>query len=335
MARDELLSFTRAAKARGLNDETIAGMLKASGWSDQDVYGALREHYEQVEGLRAPVRKGIAEGARDAFIYLLSFGTLGTWTVAAGSLLFSLIDNMFPDPVMPAGYAGGYASAQALASVLVAFPVFLLTNRAAIRDRSDDPQKRESSIRKWLTWFALLIAASVVIGDLITFLAYLLRGEISVRFVLKVLTVLVLAGGVFWYYISSLRAEIGHRGFEVGASLLVLGSLIAGFTMLGSPGNQRSLEADRRRVERLRAIAAELNVRGEPLPQSIEELRTPTTDPITGAPFEYRPQGGSRYQLCAAFEADSEPAERRYPGFLWTHGPGRTCFTLDATRPVP
>ena len=62
--------------------------------------------------------------------------------------------------------------------------------------------------RKWLTYIALLIAAAVTIGDVATFLAYYLRGELSSRFAAKVAVVavtLLISGGVFWYYLSSLR----------------------------------------------------------------------------------------------------------------------------------
>jgi len=43
-----------------------------------------------------------------------------------------------------------------------------------------------------------------VVGDLITFLTYFLRGELTARFVAKVVTTLVISGGVFWYYMGSL-----------------------------------------------------------------------------------------------------------------------------------
>jgi threonine/homoserine/homoserine lactone efflux protein len=60
-------------------------------------------------------------------------------------------------------------------------------------------------VRKWLTYIALLIAAGVVVGDLITFLTFFLRGELTARFVAKVTVVLVIAGGVYWYYVGSLQ----------------------------------------------------------------------------------------------------------------------------------
>src|SRR2546422_4461891 len=42
-------------------------------------------------------------------------------------------------------------------------------------------ERAESGVRKWLTYIALLITAGALIGDVITFLAYFLRGELSVR----------------------------------------------------------------------------------------------------------------------------------------------------------
>jgi hypothetical protein len=40
---------------------------------------------------------------------------------------------------------------------------------------------------------------------LITFLTFFLRGELTSRFVAKVAVVLVIAGGVYWYYVGSLQ----------------------------------------------------------------------------------------------------------------------------------
>jgi high-affinity Fe2+/Pb2+ permease len=73
--------------------------------------------------------------------------------------------------------------------------------RILLRGVRTQPEKLESGVRKWLTYIALLLASATVIGDLVTFLSYFLRGDLTTRFVLKVLTVLVIAGGVFWYYL--------------------------------------------------------------------------------------------------------------------------------------
>jgi len=46
-----------------------------------------------------------------------------------------------------------------------------------------------------------------LIGDFTSLVYSLLGGELTVRFVLKVLTVGVIAGTIFWYYLSDLRLD--------------------------------------------------------------------------------------------------------------------------------
>jgi hypothetical protein len=62
-------------------------------------------------------------------------------------------------------------------------------------------------VRKWLTYITLYIATGIIIGDLITLLTYVLNGDLTLRFVLKVLAVLLIAGSIFGYYLWDLRTE--------------------------------------------------------------------------------------------------------------------------------
>jgi hypothetical protein len=202
-----LQEFLDAAKRQNASDESLVALLRGRGWPADDVYRALADHYENHSGVRVPPYKP-SGSAKDAFLYLLSFSMLATWTIGAGSVMFTLIDRWLKDPLGPATnyYAGGYYQiADSLACMIVAFPLYLLTMRYILRDVRLHPEKRESPVRKWLTYIALLIAAGVVVGDLITFLTYFLRGELTGRFVAKTSVVLVMAGGVFWYYLGSLQ----------------------------------------------------------------------------------------------------------------------------------
>jgi len=92
-----------------------------------------------------------------------------------------------------------------MASIIVAFPIYLFVMRLIIREVRNDPEKLESPVRKWLTYIALLIAAAVMIGDLVTVLEYFLRGEFTSRFIAKAVTVIVISGAVFWYYMGELK----------------------------------------------------------------------------------------------------------------------------------
>jgi hypothetical protein len=208
-----LQEFLEAAKGQGASDESVVALLRGRGWPEDDVHRALADHFENGSGIQVPVYKR-SGSAKDAFLYLLSFSMLATWTIGLGSVMFTLIDRWIRDPLSPAenyyAYSPGgyYQIAGSLAGIIVAFPLYLLTMRYILREVRLHREKLESPVRKWLTYIALLIAAGVVVGDLITFLTYFLRGELTGRFVAKTSVVLVIAGGVFWYYLGSLQKGV-------------------------------------------------------------------------------------------------------------------------------
>lgn len=209
---EKLDGFVEAAKSKGASDEFLVSLLREQGWPEKDIYAAFRRYYEGLTGLALPARgEGTGEAARDAFLYLLVFATLATWTIALGSLVFTFIDRWFPDPLVQYRFQSSrYAVSTEMACIIVAFPVFLFVMRFILRDLESHPDKVESAVRKWLTYIALLIAAGIAIGDLIGFLTYFLRGELTARFVLKGLTVLVITGSIFWYYLASLSRGSEH-----------------------------------------------------------------------------------------------------------------------------
>jgi Domain of unknown function (DUF5671) len=205
---DSLREFLDAAKRQGAGDETVVGLLRGRGWPEEAIYRALADDFEKRSGNKIPAHKP-SGSAKDAFLYLLSFSTLATWTIGLGSIVFSLIDRWIKDPLSETPfYSYTYeAMANSLACVIVAFPVYLLCTRYILQETKRHPEKLESAVRKWLTYIALFIAAVIVVCDLIAFLTYFLRGELTARFAAKVADVLVIAGGVFWYYLGAMR---GH-----------------------------------------------------------------------------------------------------------------------------
>ncbi len=203
----EVLSFITAAKEMGASDEAIVGMLESEGWPRPEIWRVLTRYYESLSGVNAPAGRKSTTPAKDAFLYLLAFSTLATWTLAVGSICFILIENWIPDPLAPHNY-GMYMASQIsseLAAVIVTFPIYLLVMRVILSETRRAPEKLDSGVRKWLTYLALLIAAGVMIGDVVTFLTYFLKGELTTRFLAKVAVTLAISGGVFWYYFGSLR----------------------------------------------------------------------------------------------------------------------------------
>ena len=205
--------FFETAKHQGIGDHSLIVLLRGRGWPEEDACRALADFYETRNGVAIPGYKRPGS-AKDAFLYLLSFSMLATWTISLGSVLFLLIDLWIKDPLSPNPYQsyGFYEMANSLACMIVAFPVYIFAVRSILRDARAHPEKLDSAVRKWLTYIALLIAAGVVVGDLIAFLTYFLRGELTTRFVSKVMVVLAIAGGVFWYYLGSLQEAARTRG---------------------------------------------------------------------------------------------------------------------------
>ena len=70
-----------------------------------------------------------------------------------------------------------------------------------------EPTKRASRVRRNLTYVTLFIASLVLIGDFISLVYNFLGGELTQRFVFKVLTVGLIAGSIFVYYLLDLRAD--------------------------------------------------------------------------------------------------------------------------------
>jgi len=89
--------------------------------------------------------------------------------------------------------------------LIVAVPVFLALSRIINRAARLDPNKRASPIRRWLTYLTLFAAACVLIGDVTTLVYRLLGGDLAIRFVLKVVTVGLIAGAAFGYYLADVR----------------------------------------------------------------------------------------------------------------------------------
>lgn len=210
MATSEQLSaFVKEALARRTPRPEVEAVLRKAGWTVEQVRNAL-DGFADVEFAIPVPRPQPYLDAREAFMYLVLFSTLYVSAYHLGSLLFDIINLTFPDPAEASAQRAGYVRQSmrwSLSSLVVAFPVFVYVSRLLNRDISADPIKRHSKVRRWLTYVTLFIAAGVLIGDVISLVYNLLGGELTTRFLLKVLVVGFIAGSIFWYYLTDLRRE--------------------------------------------------------------------------------------------------------------------------------
>lgn len=206
---EELLSFVRDAFARGLPRAQIEDALLQAGWKADQVEHALGA-FAQVEKFPIPVPKPkLYLSAREAFMYLVLFTTLYLTTFNLGRLVFQFINIGLPDAAAHYDYVNSARDAIrfSVASLVIAFPIFMYLSVLIGRSIKRDPSKRASKVRKWLTYMTLFIAAAVIIGDLTALVYSFLGGELSLRFALKAVTVAAIAGGIFGYYLWDLRQD--------------------------------------------------------------------------------------------------------------------------------
>ncbi len=342
---EELQAFVKAAKEQGATDEFLVAMLRDRGWPAKDVYAVFAQRYAEQTGIVLPEPPGRLEAAREAFFHLLAFVTLGTWIFSIGSIWFDLIEAWVPDPTVDHfdGFVIGRISRQ-LASIIVAFPVFIWATRSILRDQMENPDKAESAVRRWVSNIGLLLTALVFLGDLITFVTVLLQGEITARFALRCCVVLVLAGAVFLYYSRGLGKSrtlppvTWHRVFAGCAGLAMLLTLVLGFWSNGSPSSVRVLNEDNRRLKDLHGLTVQLQNKKlnglQGPPASLADVGVKETDPFTGRSYEYRRLDGARYQVCAEFGAPSARGASAAAQF-WAHPAGRKCFDIGFASEVP
>ena len=200
----ELYAFVKEALDKKLDRASVRGVLVRAGWNVKEVEKVLSAFADVDFAVPVPRPKPYLQ-AREAFLYLISFITLYITAFSFGALVFGFIDKFFPDPL---SYTTAIRSLSTpLASIIIAFPVYLFVTWRLSLATLKNPERRESRVRKWLTYLTLVVAAAVIIGDLIAIVSGLLVGDITMRFLLKALTIFAITGVIFGYYLFDLQKE--------------------------------------------------------------------------------------------------------------------------------
>ena len=197
-------SFVTESLQRGLDRAAIRDAVLQAGWQEEEVRNVLSSFAEIDFPVPVPRPKPYLQ-AREAFLHLVSFITLYISAVSFGTLIFVFINRAFPDPLdFDKGFSSGPLTT-AISSIVITFPLYLLLMWRLGKDAATKPEWRESKVRKWLTYLTLVVAAGIIIGDLIALLSNLLGGDLTARFTLKALTILAVTGCIFGYYLWDLR----------------------------------------------------------------------------------------------------------------------------------
>ncbi len=202
----ELKTFIKEALDKKASKEDILQALLKAGWQEDDIKATLQSFADVAFVIPVPRRKPYLS-AREAFLYLVMFVCLYLSAFSFGSLIFDFINRGLPDPLNSYYDFSQRSLRMSLSMLIVGFPLYFWLATILTRSARRDPEKKGSKIRKWLTYLTLFVAAGIIIGDLITLIFNLLGGELTLRFILKVLTVLAIAGTIFGYYLWNFRKE--------------------------------------------------------------------------------------------------------------------------------
>lgn len=293
--------------------------------------------------------------AKDFFLNLGAIVTLYTVIVSLINLLFTIINVAYPQITNGYNYYGSQSISSPVSILIIAFPILIVLMWQLAKQNPEDSvarsieggvrEKNVSTIHRWLSYITLFLAGVTLVVDLITVLYYYLDGqELTTGFLLKVLVVFVTVAGLFVYYISDIRGRLtsgGRKIWRLVSAIIIVTSIIWGFSVLGSPRTQRLIKYDNQKVNDLENINSQINsfyYSKNRLPQSLDEVVSLnygviTSDLQSNKPYEYNKKDVLSYELCAIFnKATKDSTEpnihfRSTGSTLWTHPAGHYCFT--------
>lgn len=283
---------------------------------------------------------------------LLFFGEVAS-VIFIIQIIFTGINLKFPDTsfyplYLP--YSNG-AISTAISALVVIFPL-MIAIEWWIR-RSKTRGVHETLAHKGYIWAGLVVTTLIIVVTAITTLNKYLTGELSIRFVLKAVSLGLIAALLCGFRVAGILKPKMKHVFTVAyvvAGVVIAATVVWGFILIGSPATARSHRLDEQRVSNLWSIQQRVfeywNTHNElPAPLgSLEVHGKLPVDPVTNAPYKYEiaevkqpaPGGIVHYRLCATFDLPSEefgpagsvlnPGPNPGSDDVWKHGKGDTCF---------
>lgn len=182
-------------------------------------------------------------------------------------------------------------------------------------------------------------------------------GEITTRFILKALSIILVAAVIFGYYLDDVRRETPTKlakYFAWVSGILVLAVIVSAFFIVGSPTTARLIQFDQQKVSDLQNIQSQIVnywQTKEKLPANLSDLNDAIsgfvvpTDPQTKINYEYNIKDAANlsFELCATFNDFSQTNQNISNRVMpiagipesynqnWDHAAGRVCFerTID------
>jgi len=261
--------------------------------------------------------------AKYVFYYLLSLAALIFMAISFGMVLFSIIDKIIPDILN--NYSGVIDSRLkfAISALFISIPVFYLISALIHKGLRKGELEKDSAIRRWLTYFIILVSSLIILGVFVGIINNFLSGELTSRFILKALTMLLIAGASFSFYFYDIKRNNPEKPDKVvriffGATLImVVAVFVAAWFFMESPQVARARRLDQALIQNFYNIESAVNSyyeRKESLPEDLSGLLedkrsylslSSLSDPETGAAIVYNKISAEEFELCAEFRTSS------------------------------
>ncbi|MDP2812807.1 MAG: DUF5671 domain-containing protein [bacterium] len=293
------------------------------------------------------------DSAKYAFLYLLSLVALVFMSISVGIIVFQIINKEIVDIINQ--YSGSYNDEImkfAISAIIVSTPIYYLTSRQIYKNLFAGTLDKDAGVRKWLTYFILLISIVVMIGFLIATINSFLDGDLTTKFILKTLTALIIAGSVFSFYFYDIRRDTveGKKDkvikFYTWISLaVVLVVFVFSWFSVDSPQTARNRKIDGEILGDLNQIhwaIRDYYTVNNSLPDNLgfltsdSEKRTITVDnisnPSTSKAYEYETIADDEYKICTDF-LTSNLGDKNYESYAYfgsdigLHDAGYQCFS--------
>ncbi len=267
------------------------------------------------------------QNAKYAFYYLLSLVALIFVAISVGMIVFGIISQTVNDALAFNSYSDYNGQFRfAISALLISAPIFFVINRLINRGLQISELDQESGIRRWLTYFILLVSSVTVLGIFISVIFNFLNGELTLSFTLKALTMLIISGSVFSFYLYDIRRADATKKdkivkiFFIASLVLVVAAFISAWFFVESPKEARDRRLDQLVINRIYNLESAVSVYFETkkvLPNTLEDIinspgyynsmERPIIDPKTGMEkvIVYQKVDDRNYQICTDFLAAS------------------------------
>ena len=287
--------------------------------------------------------------AKFSFYYLLSLVALLFTSISIGIVIFQTINKYITDVLNQ--YSGSFSQDAlkfAISALIIAAPIFFVTNRLIHKSLLSGNLDKDSGVRRWLTYFVLLVSAVVMIVWLIMTINNFLSGELTLKAILKAITVLAIAASIFGYYLYDIKREIaaGKKdkiilAFFCASLVVVIGVFVLSLFIVESPTATRNRIMDNNVLNNFDIISNAVNeysYKYKKLPANLDALTSlqynltsaNLEDPVTKVKFDYKVKNENEYELCATFKASNkEQTEMSYVYLKdrWPHDAGYQCIS--------